>query len=66
MRSVKYPHIHIAVADGAPIRTILDRIETACRKYGVPDEGRQKFRKFFPSQGYAMKIDFIRDWFDTD
>lgn len=66
MRSMKYPHIHIAVADGAPIATILDRIDRACAKHGVPTKDRQRFKIDFPSRGYANQIDFIRDWFETD
>lgn len=66
MRSMKFPHIEIAIADGAPMKTILDRIDAACKRFGVPDKDRKAFAVGLPSRGYAAQIDFIRDWFDTD
>lgn len=66
MRSMRFPHIEIAVADGAPMSTILERIDTAFRQYGIPYPDRKAFADGLPSRGYAMQIDFIRDWFETD
>lgn len=66
MRNVRFPHIHVKVSDAPPIATLLERVADAFRRFGVPDKVRKEFREAMPSAVYALQIDEIRNWVETD
>lgn len=66
-RSVKFPHVFVRVADGAPLRDIVQRAIDALTKAEVDRRDIQSFRDcVYPFGGYAMTIDEIRNWVETD
>lgn len=58
--AVRYPDIFVAVADGAPRGEIIARVANA-----LPSKAWPEFRDCVPS-GYAMTVDYIREWCSTD
>lgn len=61
----RYPEVFVQVADGASLATILERVDTAMRKAGVTTAGRQEFKGGVP-HGYALTVDYVRQWVETD
>lgn len=61
----KYPHIFVSVADGAPRSVIIDRVSAAFKRAEVAAASRASFMECVPSQ-YAMTIDYVRQWVETD
>jgi hypothetical protein len=65
MMEPKYPAVFVKVADGASLTTILERVDAAMRKAGVSMARRHEFKGGMP-HGYALTIDYVRQWVDTD
>jgi hypothetical protein len=65
MMTPRYPEVFVQVADGASLATILERVDTAMRKAGVTTAGRQEFKGGVP-HGYALTVDYVRQWVETD
>lgn len=66
-REVKFSRVFVKVADGASLRTIIDRVVDALEKAGLSSRVIREFRECVdPSGGYAWTIDEIRNWVDTD
>jgi hypothetical protein len=61
----KYPGVFVKVADGAPLATILERVDAALRKAGINSARRGEFEACVPRQ-YALAVDYIRKWCETD
>jgi hypothetical protein len=61
----KYPEVFVKVADGVPLVTILQRVEAAMRRAGVSAVRRGEFKACVPRQ-YALAVDYIREWCETD
>lgn len=60
MSGPRYPAIHVAVADGAPRIEIIARVMKA-----LPKDARAQFTLYLP-RGYAMTVEYIREWVGTD
>jgi hypothetical protein len=65
MMTPRYPEVFVHVADGASLATILERVDTAMRKAGVTTAGRHEFKEGVP-HGYALTVDYVRQWVETD
>lgn len=61
----RYPNVFVSVSDGKPISEIIERAETAMKRAGISSEERREFRACVPGQ-YALAIDYIREWCETD
>ena len=61
----KYPEVFVKVADGAPLATILERANAAMRRAGITSGRRGEFKACVPPQ-YALAVDYIREWCETD
>jgi len=53
------------VSDGRPISEIIERAETAMKRAGISSAERREFRACVPHQ-YALAIDYIREFCETD
>jgi hypothetical protein len=65
MMTPRYPEVFVRVADGASLATILERVDRAMRKAGVTTAGRHEFKGGVP-HGYALTVDYVRQWVETD
>jgi hypothetical protein len=61
----RYPNVFVEVSDGKPISEIIERAETAMKRAGISSAERREFRACVPHQ-YALAIDFIREFCETD
>ena len=61
----RYPEVFVRVADGAPLATILERVDAAMRKAGISAARRGEFKACVPRE-YALAIDYIREWCETN
>jgi len=61
----RYSEIFVRVADGAPLVKILERVDKAMRKAGINSARRGEFKACLPRQ-YALAVDYIREWCETD
>ena len=61
----RHPDAFVSVSDGKPITEIIERAETAMKRAGVSSAERREFRACVPGQ-YALAIDYIREWCETD
>jgi hypothetical protein len=61
----RYPSVFVPVSDGKPISEIIERAETALKRAGISSAERREFRAGMPRQ-YALAIDYIREWYETD
>jgi hypothetical protein len=61
----RYPNVFVPVSDGKPISEIIERAETAMKRAGISSAERREFRACVPRQ-YALVIDYIREWCETD
>jgi hypothetical protein len=65
MMTPRYPEVFVKVADGAPLATILARVDAAMRRAGVSTARRGEFKGGMP-HGYALTVDYVRQWVETD
>ncbi len=61
----RYPKVFVNVTDGKPLEEILERVDDAMRKAGVSTARRSEFKACMPLQ-YALAVDYIRQWVNTD
>ena len=61
----RFPHVFVSVSDGKPISKIIERAETAMKRAGISSTERREFRACVPAQ-YALAIEYIREWCETD
>jgi hypothetical protein len=61
----RYPEVFVHVADGAPLAKILERVDAAMLKAGISSARRGQFKACVPRE-YALAIDYIREWCETD
>ena len=61
----RYPNIFVQVSDGKPISEIIERAETAMKRAGISSAERREFLACVPRQ-YALAIDYIREFCETD
>jgi hypothetical protein len=61
----RYPDIKVCVTDAAPSQEIVERAVTAMRKAGISSARRSEFRAGVP-RGYAMAVEYVREWCETD
>jgi hypothetical protein len=61
----RYPNVFVQVSDGKPISEIIERAETAMKRAGISSAERREFHAFVPDQ-YALAVDYIREFFETD
>jgi hypothetical protein len=61
----RYPEVFVNVADGKPLNVILERADNAMRQAGVSTAHRREFKACMPPQ-YALAVDYIRQWVNTD
>jgi hypothetical protein len=61
----RYPNVFVQVSDGKPISEIIERAETAMKRAGISSAKRCEFRAGIPEQ-YALAVDYIREFFETD
>jgi hypothetical protein len=61
----RYPNIFVQVFDGKPISEIIERAETAMKRAGISSAEWRNFRACVPGQ-YALAIDYIREFCETD
>jgi hypothetical protein len=61
----RYPECFVRVTDGAPLVTILERADRAMRNAGISSGRRGEFKAFLPHT-YALVVDYIREWCETD
>jgi hypothetical protein len=61
----RYPNIFVPVSDGKPLTVIIERVDTAMKRAGINSAKRCEFREGVPEQ-YALAINFIREWVETD
>ena len=61
----RYPNVFVPVCDAKPIGEIIERAETAMKRAGIGSAERREFRAYVPRQ-YALAIDYIREWCETD
>lgn len=61
----RYPEVFVKVADGVSLTTILERVDTAMRRAGVSTARRHEFKGGVP-YGYALAVDYVRQWVETD
>jgi hypothetical protein len=57
----RLPNIHVSVADGAPRSEIINRVRDA-----LPAKEFARMREIGFPAGYAMTVDYIREWVCTD
>jgi hypothetical protein len=55
----------VPVSDGKPISEIIERADRAMKQAGISSAERREFRACVPRQ-YALAIDYIREWCETD
>jgi hypothetical protein len=53
------------VSDGKPLTEIIERVDRAMKQAGISSAKRCEFREGVPEQ-YALAVDFIREWVETD
>jgi hypothetical protein len=61
----RYPNVFVPVSDGKPISEIIERAETAMKRAGISSAKRCEFRAGIPEH-YALAIDYIREFCETD
>jgi hypothetical protein len=61
----RYPHVFVSVSDGKPITEIIERAERAMKRAGISSAKRCEFRTGIPQQ-YALAVDYIREFCETD
>jgi hypothetical protein len=61
----RYPNVFVPVSDGKPISEIIERADRAMKRAGISSAERREFRADVPEQ-YALAIDYIREWCETD
>jgi hypothetical protein len=61
----RYPEVFVRVADGAPLAKILERVDAEMRKAGISSVHRCAFKARVP-RTYALAVDYIRQWCETD
>jgi hypothetical protein len=61
----KYPAVFVKFADGVPLATILERVDAAMRMAGISSTRRGEFKACVPRH-YALAVDYIREWCETD
>ena len=61
----RYPNVFVPVSDGKPLTEIIERADKAMKRAGISSAKRCEFRAGVPEQ-YALAIDFIREWVETD
>ena len=61
----RYANVFVQVSDGKPIGEIIERAERAMKRAGIRSSERREFRACVPDQ-YALAIDYIREFCETD
>jgi hypothetical protein len=61
----RHANVFVSVSDGKPITEIIERVERAMKRAGISSAERHEFRACVPHQ-YALAIDYIREWCETD
>jgi hypothetical protein len=61
----RYPHVFVSVSDGKPTTEIIERGEMAMKRAGISCAKRCEFRAGIPEH-YALAVDYIREFFETD
>jgi hypothetical protein len=61
----RHPNVFVPVSDGKPISEIIERADRAMKRAGISSAERREFRACVPRQ-YALAIDYIREWCETD
>lgn len=61
----RYPEIRICVTDNKPLHVIIERVDVAMRKAKISTARRHEFKTCVPRQ-YALAVDYIREWVETD
>jgi hypothetical protein len=60
-----FPSAFVHVTDGAPLHRLVDRAITALKRAGASPKRVREFIDCMPNS-YALAIDFIREWCETD
>jgi hypothetical protein len=63
--SPRYPEVFVRVADGASLSIILERVDAAMCNAKILTTRRDEFKACVPRQ-YALAVDYIREWVETD
>jgi hypothetical protein len=61
----RYPNVFVPVSDGKPLTEIIERADKAMKRAGISSAKRSEFRAAVPGH-YALAVDFIREWVETD
>jgi hypothetical protein len=61
----RYPEIRVCVTDNKPLDVILARVDAAMRKAKISTARRYEFKQGVP-YGYALAVDYVRQWVETD
>jgi hypothetical protein len=61
----RYPSVFVSVSDGKPLTEIIERANKAMKEAGISSAKRCEFRAGVPEQ-YALAVDYIREYCETD